>query len=773
MIEAGTSNMRTRLTRIEIGILAAISLLGGCSQERSTQKQEELPQPSVSGPAVSKDTPRETQSIQRILGDIATDPAYLTNPYMMRPERVMTLESELQRLGNANDSASKNFEYASSLLNIGQSQRAIEQFELLKERMAASPESSLVGNQSLVDLSIATGHLRIAEEMNCLENHSPDSCIFPIRGGGIHHHKTGGLKAKQTLTDFLKRNPENTDAIWLYNIVAMILGEYPHEVPKPWLLDPALFESEADIGRFPDIAGSLGIDVNGLAGGCVVDDFDNDYDLDLMVTSWDIDDPIRVFLNQANGTFKDQSRDAGLDGITGGLNMIQADYNNDGFVDIFVMRGAWLGNEGEHPNSLLHNNGDGTWKDVTIEAGLLSFHPTQTATWFDYNLDGHLDLFIGNEYWIGQVHPSELFHNNGDGTFTEKAAELGLSVRKFVKGVTSSDYDNDGWPDLYLSCLGNRNFLFHNNGTNHVSKGKPRHFSEVGRASGVSEPKDSFPTWFFDYDNDGFSDLFVIGYKLASVGDFVRDYRREAHDATLPKLYRNLGNGKFKDVTTEARLNRILLGMGVNYGDLDNDGFPDFYVSTGNPELMTLTPNRMFKNNGGKHFQDITSSGGFGHLQKGHGVAFADLDQDGNQDVYTVLGGAVSGDVYRNALFQNPGNNHHWIKLRLEGTQSNRSAIGSKVKIITQTGGKSSHYFSEVSSGGSFGANPLLMEIGLGNAESIESLEIRWPGNKTAQILSNIKLDSYYHIIEGDTAPKNIPCAPFILKRNPSTSHHH
>ena len=766
--------MPTRNAIIVTGLLA-LAGLAGCSQDVSPQKKETTTAPNESSqgaPTVPAVTQRP-QSMRLILQAIAKDPAYLSNPNMMRAERVTTLEAEMETPASSDDSASKSFEYASSLLNTGKSQQAIEKFEALKVQLAGTSGVSHQGNQSLVDLSIATGHLRIAEEMNCLENHSPESCIFPIQGHGVHLHKDGGLKAKQILEEILNKNPKNHDAIWLYNIVAMILGEYPHAVPKPWLLAPELFESDADIGRFPDVAGSLGIDVNGLAGGCVIDDFDNDHDLDIMVSSWDIDDPIRLFINRADGTFEDRSENSGLSGITGGLNMIQADYNNDGFVDVFVMRGAWLGNEGEHPNSLLHNNGDGTWKDVTIEAGLLSFHPSQTATWFDYNLDGELDLFIGNEYWIGQVHPSELFHNNGDGTFTERASELGLSVRKFVKGVTSSDYDNDGWPDLYVSCLGNRNFLFHNNGAKHSDKGKPRHFSEVGRASGVSNPKDSFPTWFFDFDNDGFSDLFVVGYKITSVGDFVKDYRREPHGATLPKLYRNLGNGKFKDVTTAAGLNRILLGMGVNFGDLDNDGFSDFYISTGNPELMTLTPNRMFRNNGGKRFQDVTSSGGFGHLQKGHGVAFADLDQDGDQDVYTVLGGAVSGDVYRNALFQNPGHTNSWLKLKLEGRHSNRSAIGSKVKISTQIGGESVHFFAEVSSGGSFGANPLLMEIGLGMAETIEQAEIRWPGNKVPQILSKLERNTYYHVVEGVETPKKIALEPFVLKQAEHSPHHH
>ncbi len=212
--------------------------------------------------------------------------------------------------------------------------------------------------------------------------------------------------------------------------------------------------------------------------------------------------------------------------MTGGLNLIQGDYDNDGFVDVLVLRGGWLGKDGRFPNSLLRNNGDGTFTDVTEQAGLLSFHPTQTAAWFDYNNDGWLDLFIGNESvpGSGAVDPCELYRNNGDGTFTECAAQNGVAITDWIKAVASGDYDNDGRPDLYLSSLTGPNRLLRNDGPAGADRaaGAPWRFTDVAREAGVTEPLKSFPCWFFDYDNDGWLDLLVTGYSIRDAGDIAR-----------------------------------------------------------------------------------------------------------------------------------------------------------------------------------------------------------------------------------------------------------
>jgi hypothetical protein len=190
--------------------------------------------------------------------------------------------------------------------------------------------------------------------------------------------------------------------------------------------------------------------------------------------------------------------------------------------------------------------------------------------------------------------------------------------------------------------------------------------------------------------------------------------------------------------------------MGANFGDLDNDGFLDFYLGTGFPNYEALMPNLMFRNHGGKRFSDITTSGGFGHLQKGHGIAFADLDNDGDQDVFEQMGGATPGDAYGNALYENPGFSHHWVKLKLVGVASNRSAIGTRIRLgITEHGNERS-VFRHVNSGGSFGANPLRQEIGLGTATSIDVLEIFWPKTGLTQTFRNLAVDQALEITEGE-----------------------
>ena len=292
--------------------------------------------------------------------------------------------------------------------------------------------------------------------------------------------------------------------------------------------------------------------------------------------------------------------------------------------------------------------------------------------------------------------------------------------------------------------------MFRNDGPANPSLGPKSSwkFTNVARAAGVTEPLWSFPTWFFDYDNDGWLDIFVIGYRPTIVADIAADYLGLPSDGERARLFRNNRDGTFSDVTKATRLDKVLLGMGCNFGDFDNDGWLDMYIGTGNPDLSVLVPNRAFRNTEGKYFQDVTSSGGLGHLQKGHGVAFGDIDQDGDQDVFINLGGAYSGDVYRDALFQNPGHGNHWVVLKLEGVQSNRSAIGARIKVTVDTENGERAIYKTVGSGGSFGCSPLRQEFGLGRAKSIRQVEVFWPVTRKPQIVRGLELDRMYKIKE-------------------------
>jgi hypothetical protein len=643
-------------------------------------------------------------------------------------------------------------------LGAGRTEEAIATYVALRDEIAAA--GTRVSPRTAHDLGAlrAAAYLRLGEQQNCLARHGPDSCLMPIRGGGVHVDKEGSTLALAELTALLEADPDDLASLWLLNLAHMTLGTYPDGVPERWLIPEETFASDAPFPRFPNEATRLGVDVVGLSGGVVLEDLDGDGRLDIMASDWGMREQLRLFRNTGEGTFAEVTDAAGLTGEVGGLNLCHADYDNDGDADVLVLRGAWLRTEGRHPNSLLRNEGDGTFTDVTEAAGLLSFHPTQAAAWTDYDGDGWLDLFIGNESVAGGRHPCELFRNEGDGTFTEIAADVGLAHVGFVKGVACGDYDNDDRPDLYLSMQGEPNVLYRNEGP----AGDGWRFRDVTADAGVAEPDLSFPTWFFDYDNDGWLDLYVApfpgfwGNNLASIA---ADYLDRPTEAERARLFRNRGDGTFEDVSEATGMSDAMLAMGGNFGDLDNDGYLDVYIGSGEPNMRTLVPNRMYRNAGGARFDNVTTAGGFGHLQKGHGIGFADLDNDGDQDIYAVMGGAFAGDVAYNALFLNPGHDHRWITLVLEGNESNRAAIGARIRVVVDTPAGEREIHRVVCTGGSFGSSSLRQEIGLGDATSIRAIEVRWPTTGLVQRFDDVEPDRAYRVREGDDdlAPLAMP----------------
>jgi hypothetical protein len=203
--------------------------------------------------------------------------------------------------------------------------------------------------------------------------------------------------------------------------------------------------------------------------------------------------------------------------------------------------------------------------------------------------------------------------------------------------------------------------------------------------------------------------------------------------------------------------------MGANFGDLNNDGYPDFYVGTGGPDYRALMPNRMFLNVEGRRFREVTAGGSFGHLQKGHGVSFGDVDNDGDQDIFTVMGGALEGDEYPNALFANPGHDHRWVVLQLIGTASNRSALGARIEVRVREADTLRTIHTRVSPGGSFGSNSLQAEIGLGTASRIEMLRVRWPASGTVQRFTDLAVDRWYRIREEASRVEQIERSPIPI----------
>jgi tetratricopeptide (TPR) repeat protein len=615
----------------------------------------------------------------------------------------------------------------------GEMDKAIEEWQAAYQIAT----SQLNGAMPELEEVLGTAYLHKSEMDNDVYRRPGDRCIFPQRSSQSsklsYAKPAASEKAIEYLLKYLARNPDALDVKWLLNLAFMTLGKYPSGVPQQYLIAPSNFDSAEDVGRFTDVAPAAGVNLYSMSGGLIVDDFERNGLFDIVTSDFGQCAPMHYFHNNGDGTFSDHTKQAGLSDQLGGLNLIQTDYNNDGCLDILVMRGAW---EFPQRKSLLRNNCDCTFTDVTAASGLSEpATDTQTAVWADIDNDGYLDLFVGNEN-----KPSQLFHNRGDGTFEDISHAAGIDRIAFTKGVVAADYDNDGYVDFYVSNLNGDNFLFHNNHN--------KTFTEVAAQAGVQKPWQSFAAWFFDYDNDGWPDLFVTSYYV-SVDESVRNYLGLPANAETLKLYKNLGNGAFRDVTAEVGLDKVLMPMGGNFGDIDNDGYLDMYLGTGNPSYASLLPNVLLHNKEGKFFTDVTASSGTGELHKGHAVAFADIDNDGDEDLLTEIGGAVPGDSHAFRLFENPGNGNDWISLHLVGVKTNRAAIGARIKVTVRNEGKPARsIYRTVGSGGSFGASPLTQHIGLGKSARITDLEIFWPVSNTRQNFADVAPDQFLEIKE-------------------------
>ncbi|MDR3738899.1 MAG: CRTAC1 family protein [Terracidiphilus sp.] len=498
-----------------------------------------------------------------------------------------------------------------------------------------------------------------------------------------------------------------------------------------------------------------------MVGGVALLDYNNDGLLDIFFTngaaipSLDKTNPgyfNRLFRNNGDSTFTDVTEQAGLSGIGYSMGAAAGDYDNDGWVDLYVT--------GVNRNQLFHNNGDGTFTDVTEKAGVGGTIPgygkawSQTAGWFDYNNDGRLDLLVVNylnydlhtaTHCVQNDHPAYcspvdflgtpniLYRNNGDGTFTDVSEES--HIAQFVgkgMGVSFADYDNDGFIDVFISNDTFQNYLLHNNGDGT--------FSEVGMMAGVAyntfgNVVAGMGTDFRDVDNDGKPDIFQTAM-------FGEGY----------PLYRNLGQGQFQDVTGSTKLTTLtsrLTAWGAGIFDFDNDGFKDLF--TANSDILDnamdvahrpyALPNGLFRNRGNFTFDDVSSTAGPGFLAPAahRGAAFGDLNNDGKVDiVVTVLNGPPE------ILMNRTSNQNHWILLNLVGVQSNRDGLGTKMKVTTALG---SQYNMATTAVGYNSSSDKRVHFGLGSATMIDSIELTWPSG-IRQVLKNVKPDQVLTIRE-------------------------
>jgi tetratricopeptide (TPR) repeat protein len=626
----------------------------------------------------------------------------------------------------------------------GSMARAVEQYEQAYT-LAQSSRSGALGQ---IEMMLGVARLHKAGMDSGLFRQGGDLCLLPVRPGRGYAQTGDVQQAIAQFTKSLDRKPDDLEARWLLNLAYMALGTYPDAVPERYRIATAAFESPQNVGRFRDVAREAGLNVFASAGGVVVDDLANTGRFDVVTSNFYSCGPVHYFGNNGDGTYSERAPAAGLRDQIGGLNVIQADVDNDRCTDLLVLRGGW---EVPQRKSLLKNDCKGSFTDVTVASGLATpATSTQTAVWVDYDNDGDLDLFVGNE-----DSQAQLFRNDGLGHFADVGKAAGVSRQSFAKGVTAGDYDNDGFADLYVSNYDGANFLYRNNGNGT--------FTERSVAAGVTGPGRGFATWFFDYDNDGWLDLFVTSYFM-SVDETARTYLAMPHNAATLKLYRNRGDGTFEDATRRAGLEKVFMPMGSNFGDLDNDGFLDMYLGMGTPSYASLAPHVLLRNDAGRAFVDVTASSGTGEIHKGHGIAFVDLDNDGDEDIVAEIGGATPGDSHAMRLFENPGHGNDWISLKLTGVKSNRSAIAARIAVTVENdAGERRTIYRQVGSGGSFGASPLEQHIGLGKSARSVDIDITWPASQTRQHFANVPKNQVLAIEELASSYTRIDRQPIRL----------
>jgi len=484
--------------------------------------------------------------------------------------------------------------------------------------------------------------------------------------------------------------------------------------------------------------------------GCVWFDYNNDGLLDLYALSGrylegvtnhskpdGIDATNHLYRNNGDGTFTDVTLQAGVGGQGFAIGVTVGDYDNDGFEDIYVTN--W------NSATLYRNNGDGTFSDVTEKAGVQNDHFGVGAAFVDYDRDGRLDLFVGNylkfdanakkpyypaEAFAGPLDyegvANRLFHNNGDGTFSDVSEKAGIANPEGrAMGVTVGDYDNDGWPDIYVANDAMESYLYRNNHDGTFSNTAV----EQGVAYGTNgDTPSAMGPIFADYNNDGARDLFVS-------------------DMRYHRLFRNsLKERFFVDTTLEsgiAQLSGQYVGWGDAIQDFDNDGWKDVFVVNGGLHWLVPMEDSLLRNNGNGTFTDVSAEAGpfFQTKSVGRGGCFADYDNDGWMDAFIVVLGGKGVLVHAKPP---AGPRNHWLTLKLVGRSSNRDGFGARIAL---TAGELHEVVESVPQSGYLSQNDPRPHFGLGSHAEVDELRIRWPSG-TVQTLRGVKADQIVAVTE-------------------------
>jgi hypothetical protein len=562
---------------------------------------------------------------------------------------------------------------------------------------------------------------------------NPETRALALHELAVAHYRAGRFEqAIDAGVGAMQADPSNERArSWLW-LTSRSTNGYPDRVPPEFRMEMKAGYEPSRI-RYEDISEKVGLDKTSAGRGTAIFDYNNDGLLDVMIAA--AHGGANLYRNNGDGTFTDVSIESGIDQCVNGFAITAGDYDNDGNIDVFVTRLGFYGGEG----NLFHNNGDGTFTDVTDKAGVNCWGPAFTACWVDYDCDGRLDLFIANN--LGGLFdrhiPNRLYHNNGDGTFTEVTKEAGLSAVAPTIGSCWGDYNNDGYPDLFISSGLGRPQLFRNNGDGT--------FTDVSAEAGLKDYVIGSTCFFCDYDNDGWLD--IVQFAWSDHEDVIHTMRtgEAPPDGSVMRVFHNNRDGSF---TMRNRDIGLVGGWGTmsgNCADLNNDGRLDFLLGNGSPRMDRLEPLILLENQDGK-FHNTSFTTGLPFIGKSHGTNAADLFGDGRMSVIVAAGGAYPGDLLTTTCFRPTERLGNYLNVRVEGVTCNRSAIGARVTLIAGD----SLQMREVQGGTNFGCLPFEQHFGLGEGTKVDAIVVKWPGpNGLEQRVENPPVNDTIKIVQG------------------------